>query len=367
MPPPPLQDDDIDDYMLEGEVGDDRVDPLDYGEEDEDEASEALGAIFDSSGGRGRRRRRRGPAGLIAFLLILIVLASGWVMRARIASLLPTEGPAGEFVQRVEHYAKAGLRRGASLFAKLRGGGAAQKAEESQPTAADRSPETVPVQEEPLTRDEGLPQDQFAAEQEVQQPAATREEQLAPVREERSRQPVAEEAQRTPEPRGARIPVATVPRQSVPLPPVEPSAGLALNSFFDLARETGVDLESVLMLGDAVRMEVGGSSEDISFFTEKVGSTPAGGVATRQEPVLLAQGTLLDLDTPPSEEQYLTTQQFNELAAQQGISEIGRGLWRADGRNLQNLFREMERRKVRPYRLSLHHISGNTYHLVMLP
>lgn len=366
MPPPPPAADDIDDYMLEGEVGDDRVDPLEYAEEDEEEAEEALGAILGRSGGRARRRR--GPGGLITFLVVLILLASGWVMRARIAAMLPKEGPAGEVVQRVEHYARAGLRRGAKLFAKIRNRGASEEAQQERTPAVEPSKQPTPVEEEPLAQREETPQDQQTfAEQELETQPVQEERTEQPARIAESEQRPGGEVRRTPEPRGARIPVATVPRQTIPLPPVIPSAGLAMSSFYSLARDTGVDLESVVLQGDAVRMEVGGPSEDIAYFTERVGSTPAGGVATRQEPVLLAQGTLLDLDTPPSEEQYLTTQQFNELAAQQGISEIGRGVWRADGRNLESLFREMDMRKVRPFRLSVHHISGNTYHLVMLP
>lgn len=175
-------------------------------------------------------------------------------MRARIASMLPEEGPVAEVLQQVARYSKAGLRRGAGLVAQVRDRIGSKEVESGERDVAEQVTERA----EAPVREEVIPEQvEQTPVQREEQPVARQEETERPIEQRREPAP-------SPQARGARIPVATVPMQDVELPPVVPSAGPALSLFYSLAAESDVDLESLLMLGDAVRMEVAGSPEDIS-------------------------------------------------------------------------------------------------------
>jgi hypothetical protein len=365
-PPPELDDDDLEDDLEDLDAGDDRVDPLDLTEEDEDASEEALGAILEGagSGRRGKRKKRRWFRVLIAMILVLLLLVTGgYMMRDRIVSVLPTDGPAGRVAQALRSRAGDAVR-GLSRYVSAARSRIAAMADRGEEPAVEET--RSPADERPIVEEEiALPGESRQTpplEQDMADQIESGTEQA-----EQQLQPESQQTRRSAQPTGARIPVVTVPLQTVPPPPVQPSAGLTLQKMFSLADEMTVDLESVILQGRGIRAEVAGNREDIREWTSIAGETPGGLAARTEQPVTLAAGTLVELDLESMQERFMTVDQFRSLAASQGLIELEPGLWRANRYALRALFNQLEQRKTRPFRLSMHRIEPNVYHLVMLP
>jgi len=369
-PPPPKQDawpsspsqQQFDDEQLDEDLdefgGDDRVEALIPGEEDDEEAEEALEAIF-STRGKEKRRRRRGPT--IIFLLVVALLAAVTVQRDLIASYIPG-GPT--IVKRLEGYAASGVKLGKRAVRKVKREINARRGTKPEPQS--EAPTPVQIEEQPVF-EEPVYMDDTAAEftEPVDQGVSMEEPEYAPRGEIEREAPPVEPVQTAPVTR--RSSVYRGPMQYVELPPVKPSTGLALGKFYSLAEAVSVDLSSLIIQGAGLRFEVQGEQAGIDEWAQLIGSVPGGGIARVSDPALLAPGVLVEMDLQGVEERSLTREQFSRLVANLGMTELGASLWRTNKAGLDRLFAAFKKEMARPYRISIHQVGTDTYHLVMLP
>ncbi|MFH0883081.1 MAG: hypothetical protein V2A56_08850 [bacterium] len=357
----------LEEELREFDADQDRVRALDPQFENEEDADDALGAIMGKDGSIiGRRKKRRGFR-IVVLILLFVVVGAVW-QRDRIARRIP--GGAA-IVQKSEQIAKRGLRKFRHLAGRVRSVAierTAKKSTEVQPVgtpAEVKEKPAVGVEQTPASPEQQLP---------VEQPLAE-ETQLLQGEEVTDRTPPPASRSQVQEQRpvgrvagtGSRVPAVTVPLQTVELPPVKPSTGLALKKLYSLADAAGVEIETLILQGPGLRFEVGGDEEAVDTWANSASQIPGGGASRVEPAALLAPGVLVEMDLQGVEERSLTLQQFAELGQRLGLREVEPSLWAADRAGLASLFKAFEQEHARPFRLSIHHLRGDTYHLVVIP
>lgn len=358
----------LEEELREFDADDDRVRAVEPEFEDEEDSEQALGAIFDKDGSYARKRKRSRGTGTVVLLVLIVAAAVVW-QRNRIARHIPG-GTA--IVQRGERLALRGFHKARSLVNKAREqaikrtGAPGQQAKPSEtPPVAVQQPSVEQQQVPEVTEEQPLAEQPPA--EEPQQPLVEEGAGRAPAP---SEQPLTEEPQqpaRKEAATGTRLPVVTVPLQTVELPPVKPSTGLALSKLYRLADANGVEIESLILQGPGLRFEIGGEEEAVDTWATAAGKIPGGGVARVESPALLAPGVLVEMDLQGVEERSLTLQQFAELAGNLGLRRLEPFLWGTDRAGLAELFSTFEKEHTRPFRLSIHHLRGDSYNLVVVP
>lgn len=356
----------LEEELKEFDADHERVRALDPGLEDEDEAEDALGAIFDKDGRAGRKRKKKHGFRNVVLILLLIAAAVVW-QRNRIAQYVPG-GDA--IVQKGERIAHKGFRKFRSYAAHARTAIAQRTSKKAaKPVPAEQSP----VPEQPIAQNEQTPEvtqmEAPPAEQvtgEMMPETGEEMQETAPPPAATTRQP-AEQPSRRPSAPASKFPIVTVPLQTVELPPVKPSTGLALAKLFDLADAEGVEIETLILQGPGLRFEIGGDEQAVDTWAHDASRIPGGGASRVEPAALLAPGILVEMDLQGVEERSLTLQQFAELGKSLGIQEVEPSLWTANRAQLTALFKAFQQEQARPFRISIHHLRGDTYRLVVIP
>ena len=163
------------------------------------------------------------------------------------------------------------------------------------------------------------------------------------------------------------ITTVTIPRQDIPLPPESPTAGSTLGSMYELADMNNVDLHSLILQGEDIQLEVVGESESIVAWKNAMSGVENSPNLDLLEPAVLSPGTPVQATLAPATEELVTESQFREWVHSLGIEDYGRHAYNADRDALQRLLSVMKGERRRPFRLSIHHATGDRYLLVMFP
>ncbi|MCB2200677.1 hypothetical protein KQI63_14825 [bacterium] len=161
--------------------------------------------------------------------------------------------------------------------------------------------------------------------------------------------------------------IRTVDLQEVPLPPELASTGGMLGTLYDLADQHNVNLFSTILQGGSVELEAVGDPESIQSWRAAVSGVRNAPAISMGEQATLAPGVPIHLTLEASAEDWLTQEQFTDLVHSLGIEDHGKHAFRADRDAMTRLLSVLRGERRRPFRLSIHHVPGDRYLLVMFP
>lgn len=161
--------------------------------------------------------------------------------------------------------------------------------------------------------------------------------------------------------------IRSVELQEIPLPPELPSTGGMLGSLFDLAEQHNVNLFSTILQGESVDLEAVGESESIQAWRAALAAKRNAPAISFGEQAALAPGLPVHLTLEASAEEWMTQDQFADLVHSLGIEDHGQHAFSADRDAITRLLSVLRGERRRPFRLSIHHVPGDRYLLVMFP
>ncbi|MCB2211989.1 hypothetical protein KQI52_07740 [bacterium] len=152
---------------------------------------------------------------------------------------------------------------------------------------------------------------------------------------------------------------------SAPSELMQQRAGYMLDRLFTQAFEQNVNLSGVILQGREVLFEASGDDATLSAWKAAAFS----GLSLAPQPHE-SRGGSYQLDSvtlPDVPETQLTVTEFDMLATEAGLNATGAGLYTADRAALTSLFNRMAETGERPWRLSVHKIGTDAYHVLMMP